>query len=333
MRRGASEPLPRAGRRERPVYLYVALGLCAGVLYALLNTQTDVWAVGTFGRAFGAFHAFVDRGIPVLAGALVGLAFHWGQLRDRLARAEAARADELRSRLRHVERDQAVWVVAAAALHELKNPLHVLGLLVDELGEAAEERDAEATASLAARIRVQMDRTLVPLGALRELAQPDRGSRKERPVWDTAVEVVAAMRPLAAEAGVSLRLTGKSDGTARASGEYLRIVLDNLLANALEGRDDAQRAKSVLVSVVEDDARVRITVSDDGPGLDEERRRALFEPLRSEKSRGLGLGLPIARALARTMGGELETAEVPGFATSFVLDLPLAPGAALRSAT
>ena len=59
-----------------------------------------------------------------------------------------------------------------------------------------------------------------------------------------------------------------------------------------------------------------------GPGLPEARRKAMFEPLQTDKSSGLGLGLPIARALARTLGGELVATEVPGFATSFELGLP-----------
>lgn len=311
----------------RSAIVYVALGLLAGAAYAALNTQTDAWARGA-GGAFGSFHAFVDRGIPVVAGALSGLAFHWAKLRSRLARAEAARADELRSRLRHVERDQAVWVVAAAALHELKNPLHTLGLLVDELAQAAEGdgRGAPATGELAARIRVQMDRTLVPLDALRALARPGRASRDMRSAVTTTREVVRALLPLAAEAGVALEIEAGPEGGALVDAEYLRIILDNLLANAIEGRGDgAARARRVRVTVREEgpEQRVKILVSDDGPGLGEDQAQGLFEPLRTEKSGGLGLGLPIARALARTMGGDLSAAKNEGgFATSFVLELP-----------
>ena len=304
--------------------MYVALGLVAGAGYALLNTQTDAWA-GSAGGAFASFHAFVDRGIPVLSGALVGLAFHWAKLRTRLARAEAARADELRSRLRHVERDQAVWVVAAAALHELKNPLHGLGLLVDELAQSAEDGgEQDAAKRLAPRIRALMDRTLVPLEALRALARPGRASREVRPALTTTREVVRALLPIANESGVRLELEADTEGRARVDAEYLRIILDNLLANALEGRGDGTRAKQVRVTLREDEAgeRVTILVSDDGPGLGETPAEALFEPLRSEKSGGLGLGLPIARALARTLGGDLGTTEVEGYATSFVLELP-----------
>jgi len=322
-------------RRHRP-WIYVAIGLLAGLAYAFLNTQTDDWAradwarSGAFGRTFFAFHAFVDRGIPVLAGALLGLAFHWLHLRSQLARAEVLRAEELRSRLRHVERDQAVWVVAASTLHELKNPLHTMGLLVDELEEVAKGGDAAAIAEQVQRVRRQMDRTLVPLEALRTLTRRGPQDGRARPIGPTAADTVAALRPLATELGIALRLEGDRDATARVDAELVRIILDNLIANAFEGTTDAKRAHNVEVRIVDEPARSRVLVrvSDDGPGLPDELRGAVFEPLRTDKANGLGLGLPIARALARTLGGDLATAEEPGFATSFELVVPVGAEAA-----
>lgn len=304
---------------SRRPYVYVACGLLLGLAYAILNTETDVWAREAGAWWFVAFHGFVDRGIPLAAGGLLGLAFHWLYLRSQLGRTEKLRADELRSRLRHVERDQAAWVVAASTLHELKNPLHALGLLVDELAELAATGDAVAVADHVVRVRKQMDRTLVPLDALRELTRRGPQRRKLRSIGATAAEVIASLRPLAAEAGVDLRLEG--DAAADVDGELVRIILDNLVANALEG-DASRRAQRVVVRLAETRERIVLQVCDDGPGLPEARRKAMFEPLQTDKSSGLGLGLPIARALARTLGGELVATEVPGFATSFELGLP-----------
>lgn len=315
-----------ASARPRRPNLYVALGLLAGVAYAALNTQTDHWAKGCdIGRMFSAFHAFVDRGIPLLAGALLGLALHWLHLRAQLAQTEALRAEELRSRLRHVERDQAVWVVAASTLHELKNPLHAMGLMIDELEELTRSGDAGAVTDHVRRVRGLMDRALVPLDALRSLTRQGPRSRRARPIGVTAEEIVAALRPLAREAGVELRLEGDRHATAQVDAEYVRVILDNLVGNALEGIPNEKKASAVVVTIVDDPGRSRVVVrvSDDGPGLPPGRRTALFEPLRTEKSGGLGLGLPIARALARTLGGELVASDVPGFATSFELVVPI----------
>jgi signal transduction histidine kinase len=64
-----------------------------------------------------------------------------------------------------------------------------------------------------------------------------------------------------------------------------------------------------------------VRVCDDGPPLDPEARTTLFEPLRTTKTTGLGLGLPIARALARAMRGDLSLEEAE--AKAFRLELPL----------
>lgn len=307
-------------------YFYVAGGLVVGLAYAFLNTQTDEWArSGAIGRSFVVFHTFVDRGIPVLAGALLGLAVHWLYLRAQLARAEARRSEELRSRLRHVERDQAVWVVAAATLHELKNPLHAMGLLVDELEDLARSGDIAAVTEQVRRVRQQMDRALVPLDALRSLTRHGPRRRRMRPIGPTAEDIVASLQPLAVEAGVELRIEGDRQATAEVDAEFVRVILDNLVVNAFEGGPDSRRARVVVVQIREEPSagRVVLRVSDDGPGLPDSRRSTVFEPLRTEKSSGLGLGLPIARALARTLGGELAAADVPGFSTSFELVIPV----------
>lgn len=298
-------------RPTRP-YAYIALGLALGLGYAFLNTQTDVWAKadwareGSLARSFFAFHALVDRGIPVVAGALFGLAAHWLYLRSRLAK-------ELRSRLNHVERDQAVWVVAASTLHELKNPLHALGLLVDELGELP---PAEVPGHVA-RIRKTMERALLPLAALRSLTRRDAQRRPQKPIGPTTAEIVESLRPIARDAGVELRLEGDRAAAKAIDPELVRIIVDNLVANALEGE-----GRAVEVRILQSTTHVTLRVSDDGPGLSDERRATLFEPLRTEKSQGLGLGLPIARALARTLGGDLVLADTPGFRTSFELVVP-----------
>jgi signal transduction histidine kinase len=201
-----------------------------------------------------------------------------------------------------------------------------MGLLVDELEDVAQSGDATAITEQVRRVRRQMDRAMVPLDALRALTRHGPRKRKVRPVGPTAEGIVASLQPLAVDAGIDLRLEGDRHAMADVDAEFVRIILDNLVVNALEGGADGDRRARVVVVQIKDEPsteRVLLRVSDDGPGLSDARQTAVFEPLRTDKSSGLGLGLPIARALARALGGELAPAQVPGFSTSFEVVIPV----------
>jgi signal transduction histidine kinase len=296
-----------------------------GGLYAVVNTSLDrLHDQGVVARAFEAIHDIVDDAIPILVGALLGLAVHYLRLRSRVAREESARADELRARVEHVERDQAVWVVAAATLHELKNPLHTMGLLLEEL-EAAPASDVDAVADLRARLRAQMDRALVPLGALRALAGTRRPGGPPASVADVAALVVRDLSTVTRATGVDLRLEGEARG-ARAEANFVRIILENLIGNSLETlRQREGGGGHIRVRLGEAAGQLALDVSDDGPGIPKAAGRLLFSPLETAKESGLGLGLAISRALARAMNGDLSVAEEPGWSTTFRLTLPLQP--------
>jgi signal transduction histidine kinase len=303
---------------------FVILGAIGGVAYALLNTWMDyLHGQGIVARTFVALHKVVDDVIPVVVGALLGMAVHYWRLRSQIARDERIRADQLGLRVQHVERDQAVWVVAAATLHELKNPLHAIGLLVDEL-EHTPPDDAAAVRELRSRMRSQMERALVPLDGLRALAGArQRGSTEEAPVVDVAELVVRDLSPVIRASGVELRLEGSADRSLRADPGFLRIILENLIGNSADGLRTAKSAGHICVRIDRQGDHVELDVSDDGPGLDETAQRGLFHPLETGKKGGLGLGLSIARALARAMNGDLAPATVPGWSTTFRLTLPL----------
>jgi signal transduction histidine kinase len=91
-------------------------------------------------------------------------------------------------------------------------------------------------------------------------------------------------------------------------------LIDNARRHAREG---------VVLEVSGDNAHVRVAVRDDGPGLDPELGERVFEPgVRGEHESpdGAGLGLPLARRLARSCGGDVLTGPGPG--GCFVLELP-----------
>jgi signal transduction histidine kinase len=301
------------------VLVYVALGLLGGALYAALNTTLD--AISPLGSGFGvlvAIHGVVDRGIPLFTGALVGVGIHYFHVRSALARAEALRAQTLHDRLHRVERDQAVWLVAAATLHEVNNPLHSLGLLLDELSLVGPGEEA-MRAELLASARANADRVRERLMALKVAADGARPQTSSIALDEEVAQVVGEMEPLAHPQGITLSANRAQPVQVQGDGLFLRIILENMVRNALDavrGRDGR-----VDVQVLSEGDNAVVRVSDDGPGIPEDAAATLFEPLFSRKAQGLGLGLSIARALARSMGGDLSLVERSGWSTSFSLKL------------
>lgn len=301
----------------------MAIGALVGAAYVGFDILSESrLEQGTLTGPLAGLHEIVDRTSPLLVGALLGVCAHYLRLRRRLSAAEdaASRAEALRTRLLKVERDQAVWVLVAAVLHELNNPLHALGLLLDE--HAAEEAEPRR-ADLLVRARAQADRArsqLAILRSMRGLGEPE----VERIALDRVVGAVTDdVGSLAAEDGLVVRMECEAPIQASADATFVRTILENLVDNSL----CAMRAGGgglITIRLEEEGGRAVIRVTDDGPPLDAEVRRTLFEPLRSTKTQGLGLGLPIARALARAMRGELSFDETRGKA--FRLELPLDRG-------
>ncbi len=157
-------------RRDAQPIVLVTGGALAGAVYVIFDVLSEARiSHGALTGAMARAHALVDHVFPILVGALLGVCVHHIRVRARLAAAQevADRAEALRSRLQKVERDQAVWVLAAAVLHELNNPLHALGLLLDELGAC--DGDLRRRDDLVVRAQAQSERALQHLKALRSM--------------------------------------------------------------------------------------------------------------------------------------------------------------------
>ena len=111
----------------------------------------------------------------------------------------------------------------------------------------------------------------------------------------------------------------------RADSILLHQLLQNLSANALRYN---QPGGFVRFTLAQDEKSLRITVANSGPGIPEADRKKIFQRFhRADASRnraeGVGLGLAIAREIARAHGGELELLSSPPNETCFGLTLPL----------
>ncbi len=116
-------------------------------------------------------------------------------------------------------------------------------------------------------------------------------------------------------------------------GDELRLsqVLTNLLSNAIKftPEDGNITLRASLLGVADETARVRISVQDDGIGIDAEQLSRIFSAFEqadnsiTRKFGGTGLGLPISKSLVEQMGGQILVQSTPGKGSDFAIEIPL----------
>src|SRR5262249_1164126 len=107
--------------------------------------------------------------------------------------------------------------------------------------------------------------------------------------------------------------------TIMTDGDRVLQVITNLLSNALHWTPDGGQ---VRVGVTTSNGTISVDVTDSGPGISQEQQERIFRPFVSGDTQGTGLGLPIARELARALGGRVELDSTLGTGSSFRLVLP-----------
>lgn len=217
------------------------------------------------------------------------------------------------------------WASMARIIaHEIKNPLTPIRLSAEHLKEAW-ARDRVHFATVFERCTENI------LGQVEELRQiaSEFSIYSHIPRIDLQLgDLGAAVRELvdvyraAPPPGVGIRFVASGgELLTRFDGKLLSRALRNLMENAVRastGRGDVE------VTVEREGDRIRIAVSDSGPGVREEHLARIFEPYFSTHAGGTGLGLPIARRVVEEHGGTLIARNRPGGGLEAVITIPVA---------
>jgi PAS domain S-box-containing protein len=214
------------------------------------------------------------------------------------------------------------------ASHELRTPLTPLGLQLEML-EQSLARMSPAPEGAARKLEIarrQVDRLARLVEGLLDVSRIATGrlhiEPEEMELEAALRDVVLEHRGLADRAGCSLELV--SDGPVLGRWDRGRVeqIVGNLLVNAIK----YSGGKPVEVRLTRDADQVEIAIVDRGLGIAAEDIDRIFERFeRAVSARqygGLGLGLYIARQLARAHGGEIEVESQLGAGATFTLRLP-----------
>jgi signal transduction histidine kinase len=246
--------------------------------------------------------------------------------RDEIGRAESELAlmqEDLAAALQSRGRLAALGEAVAKINHDLRNMLTTARMASDRLAGSGDPVVAQTVPRL--------ERALDRAAKLTENVLAYGRSEEPTPAPER-VDLIEALQAAAEDAGlaedeVALR-PGRIEAPAvLADPDQLHRILLNLFRNGRQAIQTGRRTVgTIAVSAARRDAMVRIEIADDGPGVPERVRQRLFLPFSSSATPGgAGLGLAIARELARAHGGDLVLERSSAQGAAFVLTLPEAP--------
>jgi len=250
-----------------------------------------------------------------------------GFIRDLTERQQAElRVHDLQSVLAHVQRVSEMGTLATSLAHELNQPLTAIANYVEAARDMLQIPPDEETLSTIREALDECASQSVRAGQivrrLRDFISRGESERRIESLHRLVTE--ASALALVGAGGHDLEVDVRLDNSAdRVLVDRIQIqqVLLNLIRNAIEAMEDQPEPRLLIYSEKEPGGFVRITVADSGPGLAPEVAERLFEPFRSTKESGMGLGLSISATIVEAHGGRIwaEPSKLGGTAFHFTV--------------
>ncbi|KQN26259.1 histidine kinase [Sphingomonas sp. Leaf33] len=308
-------------RNERfRLFVVLAIVSLLSVLLSLFLARTIVRPLRRLARA--AVRVRLGRAREVVVPRLPDRRDEIGLL----ARALSDMSGALRDRI------DAMEAFAADVTHELKNPLASLRSAVDGLGRVTDPVLQEQLLGIVRDDVHRLDRLITDISDASRLdAQLSRAKFESVDVTMMVTALIEGRRARGIERDIGLTLRPDDPGPLTIYGEGARLarVFENLIDNAVSFSPDVGR---VTLSMRRADDWIEVRVEDEGPGVPEDEREAIFRRFHSVRpateafGRHSGLGLAIARTIVDGHGGSImvESREDRASGAAFVVRLPSA---------
>jgi signal transduction histidine kinase len=295
-----------------------AHGLAASALpmrCELRNLPNSLWAEY---RSF----VLVAGGVVAMQALTIGALL----LQRRWRRKAEGELGHRRSELERALRFAAVGELTASIAHEIHQPLGAILSNADaaELLFKRGEVSFEALRDILADIRRDDLRAHEVIRRLRSLLDKGDTEQVETRLHATAQDVLAMLDAEARRRGVVIvtRFTA-ADDRLLADPVQIQQVLLNLALNAMDAMESPPAgARQIEIGSADRGDAIELTVADRGPGIEADRRESIFESFYTTKATGMGLGLPIVRAIVAAHEGRVRAEAREGGGAVFVVTLP-----------
>jgi signal transduction histidine kinase len=251
-----------------------------------------------------------------------------GQILTLVDVTEAAEAER---GLRRQESLAAVGQATAQVAHEIRNPLGSIKLGVSMLRDSVTDQEGLNTIELVERGIKHLSKLVVDVAQFSRRKALEQSNVDLNELANRSLELVAD-KINEKEASIEKRLTDQKV-IGHWDPDQLRQVLVNVIANAIDA-SPSRGVVTISTEVVSAAAgnetkdramkkQARISIADQGKGMDKTTLERMFEPFFSTKKRGTGLGLAIVKQIVEQHEGSISVESEPDKGTTFRIDLPL----------
>jgi len=230
-------------------------------------------------------------------------------------RRDITQRTHMEKRLQQSEKLAVVGELSTYIAHEIRNPLFAIGGFANSLMRTP---GLNPRALEKAKIILEESKRLDNiLKSILNFARPTKAETGEVDINEVAAETMSLMSIGLDKVGIKPELDLAS-GLPRAKGdsELIKQCLINLIKNAVEAMP---KGGVLTVKTSIGDQYVQVSISDTGPGIDQENRSHVFSPFFSTKNKGSGLGLAMTKKIVEDLGGEVGLESVEGVGTTVTL--------------
>ena len=234
---------------------------------------------------------------------------------------------ELEEKLNQSERAAAIGRLTQAVAHEIRNPLNVINLAVDQVKAKyapEDEKQSSQFLRLVSSIKDEISRLRHMVNDVLNYGRPSHLTVETLALHNLMANTLELVRPQADAQGVEISLE-QDDEPANVVGdaERLKSCLSNLTINALQAMPAGGK---LIASVHRIESQVELTISDTGIGISQESLGKIFEPYFSTKQSGFGLGLAVTKKIIEDHHGSIDVQSETNRGTTFTLRFPAANG-------
>lgn len=221
------------------------------------------------------------------------------------------------SEIAQTEKLAALGYLAAGMAHEIRNPLNSISLFTQLLGQGVEEMEI---GDYLGKILKEVDRID---GIIRKLV--DAANRSRLVVDDIRLDQVVKdaldiFSPQIDARQIQVSFTcAEPVPPIKADRTELEQIVTNLLMNAVE---ELPQGGELSIRIDCPEGLIAIRVADNGGGIASDHLESIFKPFFSTKSRGTGIGLPVARRIARLYHGDVTVEQTSESGTTFLVTIP-----------